>query len=126
MKNYLSRVFLCLLCLIFIGYVWADEVKKPARDRDKDKDGHINIITISGAINPPVANFISESISKSERENAEALICLIDTPGGLDTSMREIVKAIMDSKVPVIVYVYPSGARAASAGSIIPVSYTHL
>ena len=47
------------------------------------------------------------------------MLILLDTPGGLDTSMREIIKAIMDAKVPVIVYVYPQGARAASAGSII-------
>jgi len=122
MRYYLSRIFLSLLCLCFIGYVWADEAKKSVHNRDKHKDGQINIITISGAINPPVAGFISESISKSEKDSAEALICLIDTPGGLDTSMREIVKAIMDSNTPVVVYVYPSGARAASAGSIILLS----
>ena len=48
-----------------------------------------------------------------------ALVILLDTPGGLDTSMRQIIQTIMDSNVPVIVYVHPSGARAASAGSII-------
>jgi membrane-bound serine protease (ClpP class) len=66
-----------------------------------------------------VAGFISESIAKSEEKGAEALLILLDTPGGLDISMRDIIKGIMDSKVPVIVYVYPSGARAASAGAII-------
>ncbi len=49
----------------------------------------------------------------------EALLILLDTPGGLDTSMRDIIKGIMESNIPVIVYVYPSGARAASAGSVI-------
>lgn len=76
-------------------------------------------ITVQGAINPPVAGFIAESIAKVEQKNGEALMILLDTPGGLDTSMREIIKSIMEAKVPVIVYVYPSGARAASAGSII-------
>jgi membrane-bound serine protease (ClpP class) len=76
-------------------------------------------IKIQGAINPPVASFIVESISEAEKVGAEALLILLDTPGGLDTSMREIVKGIMESNVPVIVYVYPSGARAASAGSVI-------
>lgn len=76
-------------------------------------------IKIHGAINPPIASFITESISKADKVGSEALLILIDTPGGLDTSMREIVKNIMESNIPVIVYVYPSGARAASAGSVI-------
>lgn len=76
-------------------------------------------ITVQGVINPPIAQFVVESISKATEAKAEALLILMDTPGGLDTSMREIIKAIMDAKIPVIVYVYPQGARAASAGSII-------
>jgi membrane-bound serine protease (ClpP class) len=79
----------------------------------------IYTIKVQGAIQPPVAGFITESIAKAENEGGEALIILMDTPGGLDTSMREIVKGIMDASIPVIVYVYPSGARAASAGSVI-------
>jgi membrane-bound serine protease (ClpP class) len=79
----------------------------------------IYTIRIQGAIQPPVAGFITESIAKVEKDGGEALLVLMDTPGGLDTSMREIVKGIMDASIPVIVYVYPSGARAASAGSII-------
>jgi membrane-bound serine protease (ClpP class) len=79
----------------------------------------IYTIKIQGAIQPPVAGFIAESIAKAEKEGGETLIILMDTPGGLDTSMREIVKGIMDASIPVIVYVYPSGARAASAGSVI-------
>ena len=85
----------------------------PAETKD------VYYITINGAINPPVASFIKESIEKTEEKGGEALIILLDTPGGLDTSMRDIVKNIMDASVPVVVYVYPSGARAASAGSII-------
>jgi membrane-bound serine protease (ClpP class) len=76
-------------------------------------------IKIQGAINPPVASFITESLVKAEKDGSEALLILMDTPGGLDTSMRDIVKGIMESNIPVIVYVYPSGARAASAGSVI-------
>jgi membrane-bound serine protease (ClpP class) len=79
----------------------------------------IYTIRIQGAIQPPVAGFISESVAKAEKDGAEALVILLDTPGGLDTSMRDIIKNIMDANTPVIVYVYPSGARAASAGSII-------
>lgn len=79
-------------------------------------------IRISGIINPPIAGFIRETIEDLEKKGAMCLVILLDTPGGLDTSMREIVKAIMESDVPVIVYVYPSGARAASAGAIILLS----
>lgn len=76
-------------------------------------------IRIQGTINPPIASFITESIVKAEESGSEALLILMDTPGGLDTSMRDIIKGIMESNIPVIVYVYPSGARAASAGSVI-------
>lgn len=79
----------------------------------------VYFININGAINPPIAGFIKESIEKTTEKGGEALMIVLDTPGGLDTSMRDIVKNIMDAKVPVIVYVSPSGARAASAGCII-------
>lgn len=79
----------------------------------------IYTVRINGVINPPVAGFLQESIEKAGKKDAQALIVLLDTPGGLDTSMRDIVKEIMDAPVPVVVYVSPPGARAASAGSII-------
>ncbi len=81
--------------------------------------GDVYTVRVNGAINPPVAGFLENSISKANKDNAEALVVLLDTPGGLDSSMRDIVKKIMDSPVPVVVYVAPSGARAASAGAII-------
>lgn len=77
------------------------------------------VAKVQGVIGPATAGFISESITLSEQKGAEALVILLDTPGGLDTAMRDIVKDIMESTVPVIVYVYPSGARAASAGCVI-------
>jgi membrane-bound serine protease (ClpP class) len=76
-------------------------------------------IKVQSIISPPVAEFISDSIRHAGDSRAQALLILLDTPGGLDTSMREIVKSIMEAPLPVIVYVYPSGARAASAGTII-------
>ncbi len=80
------------------------------------------MITVNGVIGPPVAGFIKESIEKCSAKGGEALLILLDTPGGLDTSMRDIIKNIMDASVPVIVYVHPPGARAASAGAIILLS----
>jgi membrane-bound serine protease (ClpP class) len=84
--------------------------------------GEVHQITVEGVISPPIAQFITDAITKSGDTKAEALLILMDTPGGLDTSMRVIIKAIMDAPIPVIVYVYPQGARAASAGAIILLS----
>jgi membrane-bound serine protease (ClpP class) len=77
------------------------------------------VITVDGVINPVSAEFIERNIDRASGMNAAALVIELDTPGGLDTSMRSIVKAIISSRVPVIVYVYPSGARDASAGVFI-------
>ena len=101
---------LAALILLFISAALSAE----ARD--------VYVAKVQGVISPATAGFISESIAKSEEKGAEALVILLDTPGGLDTSMREIVKNIMTSRVPVIVYVSPSGARAASAGCVILLS----
>ena len=76
-------------------------------------------ITISDPITPVIAEFIIRGITQAEQSRAECLIMQLDTPGGLDLAMRDIVKKILSSETPVIVYVTPSGARAASAGAII-------
>ncbi len=79
-------------------------------------------IVEKGTINPATARYIIRGIEEAEKSNAQALILQMDTPGGLDASMREIVTRIIASKVPVVVYVAPSGSRAASAGAIIGLS----
>ena len=81
--------------------------------------GRVNVITIASAINPIVSEFIQNSIRKAEKDGVEAIVIKLDTPGGLDTAMRNIIKAIEGSSVPVITYVAPSGARDASAGCLI-------
>ncbi len=78
-----------------------------------------DVVTIDGIINPAVAEFIARTINRSAAEGAECLIIRMDTPGGLDLSMRSIIKEMMSAGIPVIVYVGPSGARAASAGALI-------
>lgn len=82
----------------------------------------VYVITIAGSINPPVADFISRSLAKAEKDKASALIIQLDTPGGLDSSMRTIVQRLLNTPIPVIVFVAPSGARAASAGVVIVLS----
>ncbi|MEO8719544.1 MAG: nodulation protein NfeD [Ginsengibacter sp.] len=76
-------------------------------------------ITVSDGINPSTAEFIHQGIEKAENDSAECLLIHLNTPGGLLTSTREIVTNMMQSKVPVIVYVSPTGAHAGSAGTFI-------
>src|SRR5437667_10717588 len=73
-------------------------------------------------VEPVSADFVVRGIRHANEINAQAVLIEIDTPGGLETSMREIIQAIIESRVPVITYVAPSGARAASAGLFILVS----
>ncbi len=82
----------------------------------------IHLLTYEGIINPVSSELFLNAIASAEKAHAQALIIQLDTPGGLDTSMREIIKAITASTVPVIVHVYPSGGRAASAGVFITLS----
>ena len=76
-------------------------------------------ININEGINPSTAEYIHQGIEKAQNENAQCLLIHLNTPGGLLTSTREIVKDIMQSQVPVIVYVSPTGAHAGSAGVFI-------
>lgn len=79
----------------------------------------IVVLKVKGTINPVLVDYIERGIDRAEEDNATACIIQLDTPGGLDTSMRDIVKDIVNARVPVVVYVSPSGARAASAGVFI-------
>ncbi len=79
----------------------------------------IDVLTIKGTINPVLIDYIERGVEDAEARNSEALIIQIDTPGGLDDSTRKIIQLIVNSDVPVVVYVAPSGARAASAGFYI-------
>lgn len=79
----------------------------------------IYVIEVDGIINPATAKFITESIDQATEKGAQCLIIQLDTPGGLMESMRTIVKKILTASLPVIVYVSPSGGRAASAGVFI-------
>ncbi len=79
----------------------------------------VEVLRVKGVVNPVLADYINRGIARAEDSSAVACVIEIDTPGGLDTSMRDIVKGILDSSVPVVVYVYPPGSRAASAGTFI-------
>jgi membrane-bound serine protease (ClpP class) len=83
---------------------------------------HVDLIVIDGSINPAVDDYIRDSIARAKSNGARALIIQLDTPGGLLSSTRTIVKEIFGAPVPVIVYVAPSGAGAGSAGVFITMS----
>ncbi len=82
----------------------------------------VHVAEIKGVINPLTADYVARAVREAEEGGAAALILQIDTPGGLDTAMRAMVQTILGSRVPVIAFVAPSGARAASAGLFVSLS----
>ena len=86
---------------------------------ESEVSGAVIVLEIDGTIGPPTGDYIERALEKANRQQAELVVMRMDTPGGLDTSMRDIIKHITTSTVPVAVFVAPSGARAASAGTYI-------
>jgi membrane-bound serine protease (ClpP class) len=86
------------------------------------KEAEVLILDVDGPINPGTASYLSRGIEEAEKSDAALTIVMLDTPGGLASSMRTMVKAILNSRVPVVVYVAPRGAGAASAGVMVTVA----
>ncbi len=109
MKNLLKILGISFFFLFFLSSTFAFSKE-------------VIVLTVDGIIHPPHAEYILKGIKKAHERKAEALIIQLDTPGGLDTSMRDIVKEILNSHIPIVVYVAPKGARAASAGAFITIA----
>ncbi|PHS73521.1 MAG: serine protease [Cycloclasticus sp.] len=107
MKFYLK---LSIICIVMAGIpAWG--VAEPSKQAF--------ILEINGVIGPATADYFQHSLAQAHQANAEFVLLTLDTPGGLGLSMREIIKKIIASPVPVVTYVTPSGSRAASAGTYI-------
>ncbi len=106
-----------VLALVVLGFGGA--VASQAMDAARAQGRHAALVEIDGAIQPTSARFLARAIETAADENAEVLIVLLDTPGGLLDSTREMVESILASPVPVVVYVSPAGAEATSAGTFI-------
>jgi len=102
-----------MLCLALVGL---------GKTVGLTKGGEVRIIELEGPINPGAAAFLTRGLEDAEKSGDELIVIRLDTPGGLVPSMRTMVKGIMNSSVPVVVYVAPKGAGAASAGVMITVS----
>ncbi len=105
-----------LLILILIGLPYLALAESPQGAGTRPE---IRYLSIASAINPVTASFIAEQITLANNNRESGILIQLDTPGGLDTAMRDIIQAELNSTIPVIVYVGPQGARAASAGALI-------
>ena len=111
-------LLLLWLALLMVGPSTVGDIAAPALAQDT-APGPIVLLTVQGVIDPVIAGYVEKGIQGAAADGARLVVIQIDTPGGLDTSMRTVVQAIMNAGVPVVAYVAPSGARAASAGVFI-------
>jgi len=103
-----------ILILLAAALALVGRAPGPAR-----AEGRVLQLAIDDPIGPATAEFVGEGLAHAARRNADAVILTLDTPGGLESSMREIIRAMLQSPVPIIAFVSPAGARAASAGTYI-------
>jgi membrane-bound serine protease (ClpP class) len=105
--------FLALLLLALRGL---------AAGAERPGSGAVHQLTIDGVINPLTARYLERGLQEAARARAEVVVVRLDTPGGLESSMRQMTRMLLSSPVPVVVYVAPPGARAASAGMFLTIA----
>jgi membrane-bound serine protease (ClpP class) len=111
----LAALALALMCAAPLASAAA--ARSPASA--ESTSGRVLVTKLEGAVTPVMADALVSALKRAEREGYSALVIEIDTPGGLETSMRDMVRALLGSRVPVIAWVTPSGGRAASAGVFV-------
>lgn len=117
-----SIILISLLLILFSTVQLLFSAEKPRKNESTTAPSsakQVHLVTVDAIIAPVITEFIGKAIDRAREENAEALVIELDTPGGLVESTREIVKKMMASEIPIIVYVAPSGSRAASAGVFV-------
>lgn len=119
MGNRLRSSGMCLMVPLLLLAVW---LPRPASTAQASPAGKALVIEMEGPINPGTALYVSRGLLEAKKQEAVVAIIRLDTPGGLASSMRTMVKDILNSPVPVAVYVAPKGAGAASAGVMVTVA----
>lgn len=114
-------VCVCVFAGLFLGFPARAAAPAPVASSANSTPTVVRL-QIDGEIEPVLAEYLVNGIEQAARDHSSLILITMNTPGGLDTSMREIIQAILRSPVPVVTYVYPTGSRAASAGFFILLS----
>jgi len=113
------KTFILVIIIVFalLYSVWCS-----AYNQDIEEQDDVLVIDVKGIINPIMSDYIIKSIDSAQQNDMDVVLLEIDTPGGLSESMRDIITKIMNAPLPIVGFVYPEGARAASAGALIMLS----
>ncbi|KAF3998332.1 nodulation protein NfeD [Glaciimonas immobilis] len=114
-----SAGVLCIGFALSLGSVACANAAPAPALRGIPVTGPVLVIPVTGVIGPATADFVSGNIVRAQKQGAQLIVLQMDTPGGLDMSMRQIIQTILASPIPVATFVAPGGARAASAGTYI-------
>lgn len=117
------QAVLLLVSTLFLSVLapslWGDDQNKPQNTTDHSR---IYLVKLKGSINPGAAEILKRALREADRGLATCLVIELDTPGGLVSTLRDMVQEVMASSIPTVVYVTPSGAQAASAGAILTIA----